>query len=243
MQRRSRIFSILSTLFILAAVSIPLQLIYHFGFSNFDLWWLSYKMNVLNWAVIGLCLVSSIFAYRASRWLLYLAPFNIGFIALNNLLASSEADPSKNQVILSSVVFAMIYALCLEPHVWKALRDPSSRWWLTSPRRQLKIPAMLRTWMNERFVGYTHNLSKEGMFLAVNPPKGEVSPGLDRVEIGKLISLKLDVSSLYVLRIQAQIVRKAEANETEPEGLGLRFVNLSAFAKRKIGDLVASEGR
>jgi hypothetical protein len=220
----------------LTAVSFPIQIMVIYGHSPLEIDAIFSKLSVLNEIVISLCVMAAIAIYRASYVVTMLVPTLLFAVGFNNGVVSSMGEDFTPFLAFAGTLgFFTVHLGLLKPEILKLFSEPNSRWWLTSPRRQLELPMML-SHMNQEavFRSKTFDLSERGTFVSfLKAPET-----MTHLKINDSLSVCLNLGALTQIRCQAKVVRICEAKGAYPAGIGFRFDNLGFKERRKIKNYI-----
>ncbi len=229
-----------SALLFLIAAAFPIQIMLLFGHSPFEWHAIASKLAPMNWIVIGLSLLSSILAWRASPALLVLLPILSGSVVYNNWIVAAASLNYNWRVAMGSAI-AAVAVLCL-PVLRKSVRGlllaPQRRWWLTPKRHSICIPVRLKLHLPQgstEYLAMTFDLSEGGAFIPLEmmaPTHENGSQELPPViRIGTQCYVSLPLRGLNRVSCRAEVVRHASSNGRYPGGIGIRFLGLGWRAR------------
>jgi len=182
------------------------------------------ELTLLNWFVMGILGAQIPLIMRASRALMYTAPFTVILVAFNNWLVSTIGfDYSMTETLFATATFAATQSLWLHPTVRMLFAKPENRWWMTRTRDKIQIPVQMWTLDGMPIVTSAYDISPGGIFVHFSIESLKQC-GL---KVGDPIRLRMRLGSIYRLTAQAKVVRFAKAHGNYPEGMGLKFVAMS----------------
>jgi hypothetical protein len=225
---------------ILTALSFPIQVMVIYGHTPFEVTAILSKLSALNEIVISLCFLSAIAIYRASYIANMLVPTLLFAVGFNNGVVSSMGEDFTPFLAFAGTLgFFTMHLGLLKPEILKLFKEPNSRWWLTSPRKQLELPMML-SHMNQEsvFRSKTFDLSDGGTFVSfLKAPEP-----LTHLKLNDSLFVCLNLGALTQIRCQAKVVRISEAKGNYPAGIGLKFSSLGFKERRKIKRYISRPG-
>lgn len=231
MKTRPKIFIGYAILFVLLAISFPIQIALLYEHGIFEIGAILSKMTFLNWAVFWGFIVSAVLMVRVSPKGRFIVPFMLAAVLLNNLAVSLTGlnfDPLVPW--LASLGFG---ALCLPLSFYQPalelMNNPEKRWWLRSERARVQAPVLVNPFKSSSFRTKTFDLSETGAFISFennDAQGGEASFGLPVLQVSDRLNLCLNVGHISQLRFEAEVVRRSEANGSYPSGVGIRFTSL-----------------
>lgn len=214
-------FYLAPLIMILIALSFPLQVMILYGHQWTETQAIFSKMTSLNWVIAISFMMAAYFYYQASRGILFFAPVLLALVAFNNYIVGSfGADFSLQQTTLATLFSASLFVPLALPSSQIILKDPKRRWWRASKRYSKKVGATLNPYVGEMVEGETFDVSKTGAFVCVEE--------LDNLpKIGDTVRVSLKVNSMRRIRCEAVVVRIAEPQGRYPQGMGIRFTEMS----------------
>ena len=208
MKQRSQVFTFFSLALLTSGLSVPLQAVANMGINSESLLSLVLKVSVFHWLTLSLSLVAALLAWNASKFFVHFAGLSILSATILNLVSLHQIKAPPISLAICVAGTLGILLLGFNKNVRAVIKDPRQRWWLTSPRRAVQLRTVVNTWSNEKIFGCSENLSRNGIFIELNARQMEEMNAIRKMEIGKLIHLKLDMGNFYILHIQAKVVRK-----------------------------------
>ena len=226
MSLRPILYYFISFVFLLCSLSLPAQVIcnYQIPFSK-TLTAFTFLTST-NLTIMALYFALAIVSYNSSRAVLALVPTALLLTIYNNYLVGQWAyDYSMNQTAMSSGAYIALSLFPILPAYYKALKDPSCRWWLVAARKPIEIPVRVSPTVGSRFHSFTVDISKTGAFIETHS---------DHLDVGDEVDLRFSAQSVKPLQIKAQVVRKgSNQRQTKHEfGYGVRFADLDPNQKK-----------
>lgn len=244
MKDKPTLFPLLSLFFIGVSVSIPLQIAYLYEHSLFSLSaWSSIliKITPLNYAVMIVCLINSILAYRVSKALKYFIPLGVILTALNNFVVSLwGTDYSHYQASAATLGYITVSYSYIFSKAYDALKNPKVQWWKIPTRYKQNLPVWIESRGKRQVLTTTFDISETGTFLcAMNP----YSNGLmNELHIGEHINLYINTHK-GDLKVQGTVVRKEfQPRGNYPQGMGIKFSSLGIFGNLQLKGLLTNRG-
>lgn len=225
MNKRPLLLSVLSGVFVMLALSFPVQvmLIYGHGFGEMDA--VFAKLSSLNWTVMAGLLVCAVMLWRALPYTIIAIPLLIGLVALNNLVVGHYGtDFSAGTTALASVGFAFLNLPLMHAELRALFKNPAKRWWLRAERKRLIVPVLIEGMHLDGIRAQTFDFSETGVFVQNESQTG----------IGDMITLRFKFGTLHQFRCQGRVVRRSTPKGIYPAGVGIEFTNLSRMQKREL---------
>lgn len=225
MARRPRALTIVSCIFVMLALSMPMQvmLLYGHGVSEWSA--VLAKLTSFNWIVLAGLVANAVLLWRVSPWLRYTMPALMAAMLVNNWLAGYYAtDFSLWTTTLGTLAFSVLNIPMLDDHVLWIMQHPERRWWIRAERKRLSLPIFIEGTRLSSVKAETFDVSRSGAFV----------PGLSELSVGDWISVRLQFDPLAQLRVQARVVRRREAVGQYPAGYGIEFQDMSWWQRREI---------
>ncbi len=225
----------LAPLFMLAiALSFPIQVMVLYGHHWSEAGAIFSKMTVVNWSVCVAFVLGAYLYFHASRGILYFAPVLLALVAFNNYIVGQfGGDFNLQQTTLATLLSCGLFVPLALPSSQVLLRDPKRRWWRRSHRVNKRVAATLNPYVGNMVQGQTFDVSKTGAFICLND--------LDNIpKIGDTVRVSLNVNSMKKIRCEAIVVRVCEPQGRYPQGMGIRFKDMSRNNEKSFHKFLSS---
>jgi PilZ domain len=233
MKKRPFILTLYSLILVGAAASFPMQVVFAYEIPVHKIFQAFQYLTWLNFTVIVSMLATSIAVVRASRITVVLAPATVLLVCMNNYWVGYVGiNYSSVEATIASVAFAALTCFLLERKSRQALFNPQSHWWQTPRRKHIQKPIVLLPWKGETMSAFTHDISESGAFVR--------SAHITGLAVGDCMQLRMKIKGHIAIRCTGRLVRKSEAAGQYPQGLAIRFEDLSRRERKMIRDLVYS---
>jgi hypothetical protein len=233
MNKRPPLLTYLAFAFLLVALSLPAQIMWIYGHTFNELFAVTDKLTVLNWAVMLGCACVSYLLLGASPRLRWVAPALIAVVIVNNFFVGYYAtDFSPWQCALSSCGFALLNAPLLTPKIRWLLQHPDRRWWLRAERKRVAIPIFIEGARLDSLRAQSFDISETGMFVPLE----------SRVGVGDHITVRMKFGAFSHMKCQGRVVRRGEPKGTYPAGVGIEFTDLSWHQRRELRKHLSRSG-
>ena len=230
------------------ALSFPLQIMFLFGLAPWEFKAVAIKIAPLNWIVMGFALLSSVFAWRASRLLLFTIPLVAAAVLYNNWIVAVAALNFVPELAWGSAATGAIL-LCLpllRQNIRNLLTTPSRRWWLTPTRHPVHVPVRLKLHLaqgSHEFLAMTYDLSEGGAFIPLEMMAPTIETGArdlpPTIGIGTQCYVSLPLRGLSRVTCRGEVVRYAGKQGQYPVGIGIRFLGLGWKARQALEEFLA----
>lgn len=127
-------------------------------------------------------------------------------------------------------------AILADEQVLALIEDPSKRWWLSSPRKQLKLRVDVQNVKGQSIPLRTFDISQSGAFIPSNTfidLENELQPG-DQI----LLNLHLGDQSI---KCNARVARVVRHPDRYPRGMGLQFMGIDRQSKRLLKRYITNQ--
>lgn len=235
MARRPFWFIGMSVVFVLIALSFPLQIMFIYGHGVGEMGAVLNKLTVLNWLVMGGLIYCAYLVWRAEPYCRVAVPILILLVGANNAVVADYAiDYSFWTAHMATFAFAMFTLPLLAPRVQYLLMHPEKRWWLRADRRRLTIPVTIEGTRLKAIKTETFDISNTGAFVCAS----------DDLGVGDWVTLRMRLSTLSQIRCQAVVVRRSSsAKGMYPAGVGIQFMHLGWRERRELRRCLEREAR
>ncbi|MCC7441926.1 MAG: PilZ domain-containing protein [Bdellovibrionales bacterium] len=230
-------------------LSLPLQVMAQYGHAPWEFWAVVTKLAPMNFAVMALGFACSWAAVAASRWILALAPAFLAVVAWNNwLFTAVDANVSGLAASIATLVAFAGQVPLLRPSPIHLLRDPSNRWWLTAPRRRLRLLTLLSPVSGGDLRARAYDVSATGAYFALEdarwtqPGGSPVHPTQVGLAPGTRCTLRLTLDQGRTILCAAQVVRSGAARGHYPGGFAVQFLDLARGDRRSLERLIQLRG-
>ena len=223
MTKKPIIFNVNAILFLLIALSVPVQLLFGLDIEMNNFKDIFMRLNILNVSIIVTFLTAAAMFYNVSRHLIWFLPACLSLVIINNLIMLNYSPYSDEMIVLIATTgFSLFTILTLKSNTIKIVKDPSKQWWRVSKRKRKFLPVNLMLGDKEFDFGRSFDISKTGAYIMQNINQFVFKEGDElRLQIGDM-SLK------------AEVVRISKMNRSYPEGVGIKFVDMSMTDKVKL---------
>ena len=240
MKTKPLTYNIYGSLFLILAVSIPLQISYLYEYHLItDYQGILSKISDFNLLMVGSFLVCAYLFFEAKKYLKYFIPLMSMIVFANNFFVSKYGtDFSFEQTLMSSTLFSLTLGIFYLTKSYDLLFEPAKHWWKT-PRRQRMNSKIHVLPSKEYKAGMTldiFDLSETGMFLYNKT--GPIREGLG--ELNKSIQVSIPFFR-EPIRCEAKVVRKTEGQGIYPGGIGIQFQGIDFKDKLKLKALMMKE--
>lgn len=231
MRSRPKILSILSFVYVLIAVSLPVQVmvLYEYPLSE-----ITEAMNLLtwaNWLVIFGTMICAVAIYRASGLARIAIPVLVAVVAFNNFVVGRVAtDYSQATATFATLFFVALNLPLLLAPVRRLFGHPELHWWRTSPRLAVNLPLFIGD--DTHLKAETFDISETGMFI-VDTEKQELTLA-GPLKINEIVLVHLYLGDAVSVSCKGRVVRQATAQGKYPAGYGLQFVDLPRAQRRQL---------
>jgi hypothetical protein len=225
MRERPLPLTIVAIAYVLAALSMPVQVmfLYDHDLSEFEA--ALEKLTVMNWAVIAMLMMSAVLLWRGAPAAKLSLPLTILLVAVNNFFVGYYAtDFSPIDTAMASAGFLLLHLPLLHPKVRALVKSPEKRWWLRAERKVKGLPVVIDGSRLRAIRAETFDISETGVFILYNREMG----------VGDVITLKLKFGTFHQFRCQGRVVRRSDASGNHPSGVGVQFTNLSTVQRREL---------
>jgi len=200
----------------------------------------------MNKTVIALSVLCIPLSLKASSTLKLMGPLWLLAVLWNNtLVGHAQLNYSPLQAHLASILVTLTFGLLANQQVRKVLQHPHHRWWTIPKRARVQAASTLRAITGHEISTRTHDLSKSGVFISLkNPTIRSSQPELydehwtEFTKPGTRCQIQIQIDSLNSINCTGEIVRQSTKTNTHPEGLGIKFIDLSREHSKIIEDLV-----
>lgn len=201
---------------------------------DFELFW--EQISLHDKLTFFLMLVTALFSYQASRWLLAMVPIVLALLASNHALWIDLSEAFQFVDTRFAPYAAMLmFAPLATPSVWIPLKNPNLRWWRASRRYRRKISATLSPYVGEAVSTITYDISATGLFLKLSKESLSLCP-----KVGRRVRVNLCVDGMKSLRMEAEVVRVCDGGGQYPRGVGLRIISFDHHQDRSYVQLLTS---
>lgn len=237
MRKRPKELLILAALFGLVSLSIPLQVMFSYGYTPLELGAVIAGLAPLNWLVIAVSLVHAWLVYQASPLVILSTATFVGTILWNNwVVAEVGLNYSAPAVALATIGAVAAHIPLFGREVRRVLIDPKLRWWRTAPRKRATLQAVVRPVLGGELRSMTFDISSGGAFIsldsAVWPTTTKTHQMLRNLKVGARCSVRLVIDQLNVIQCGAEIIRHSSARGDYPSGFAVRFVAMDDAQRR-----------
>lgn len=208
-------------------VSFPVQIMLLYGHPPWEVPAILAKISILNWLVISSCLYAIQLAHHADRKLLWFLPLTTALVGWNNhIVGYVGVDFSTTHTFLGTLAFASVNSIFLAPSVRFIFKYPNKRWWQTESRYKTQVQVFVNPLRGgEGFYTDTFDLSHGGTFIPLHDQQ------MRFFDSGEKLTLSFTLGTFRSLRCNAIVVRNAQANGMYPQGMGIKFLDLSRNQK------------
>ncbi len=229
MSQRPKVFYFLAILHLLIAIGFPLQIMWQFNHSLWDLQQIYYKIAPLNWLVIAICLFQSFFIWRGSRFAVLISLFLIPLVAYNNfLVAVYNINYTWQDTCYATFGFFVFNLLFLEKNSLKTFISPAKRWWLVAKRKRVEAPIMIGHPLGTPIKAEMFDISTTGIFIKANKKHPDHKKWFAKsFYVGQVIWIQFSLGSSKPITCQAEVVRLSPERGIYPNGMGITFKNLT----------------
>lgn len=232
MRQRPRVMLYLSFLFVVIALSIPLQAMVIYGHEWRELSTALAKLTELNWLVVGGLIVGAGLLWQASPHTRWFVPLVIVLVAINNSVVGYYAtDFTPTMTLLATLGFALMNLPLLHPDSLNVFLHPERRWWIRAERHRLAIPVAIEGTRLASLRAETFDLSETGAFI----------PQVRNIGVGDWITVRMTFGAFTQIRCQGRVVRRTEARGIYPAGVGIQFEGVSWRQRRELRKCLARQ--
>ena len=228
MRSKPLIFNIYALLFLIIAVSIPVQISMIYGHSAIELGPIYNKMTIFNILVVGVSLYNFYYCFTASDNVKWSFPLAIGVICFNNSIVLVYGNDFESYtVILATILFMVLSAYFLLTHDTDVMNHPENQWWRIPRRFSLKEKVTLHLGKEDIDLGETFDISTSGAFIPY-----ELADKHNLFAGPEVINFSFGEDS--EIHCRAKIVRKSCARGVYPDGIGIQFVDMASTDKLRL---------
>ncbi len=223
MKKKPIVFFLLSLMLFTISFSMPFQIAWECGKPLSDFFYQFDKMSILNWIIFCFGIMNAYLLLYVFGFLRLTLPLYVALLCLNNYLVIKLHPYNHNNsphLLSLFVIFAFTLGI-LKGKLWHYLNRPHLRWWSTAPRVSRSLPVIVHCKDVRNMRAKTYDLSSTGAFLCQ----------LDNswnVKINDEIKLHIDALRFVC---KARIIRITFGKGNYPEGVGIRFENLSEHSR------------
>ncbi len=244
MNKRPKYLSLLSAVFVMIALSYPLQVMVLYGHSLFEIDQIFFKISTLNFLVMFSLLCNAYLLLNASSLLKFTIPTTLALVMWSNaIIGSYGSDYSMSSTSLASLLFALLCTpLMAVSEIQLVLSNPKTRWWLTPKRVKKNLTTAMQQTKGLHLIAETHDISESGLFIPFSTcvEKETKEYVLDpRLKVGEVITLHIRLSQFNTIKCEARVIRVSQKPSSKPAGLGLQFLQLDEHAKTQIKKYVS----
>lgn len=238
MKNKPKALVAMSAFFIAIALGMPLQIMFLYGHSPFEVMAILTKIAPMNWMIMAVAPITALLVYHSQTASVIAVPVLSYLVVSNNWLVSElGTDYSSFTAGLGSVAFLSVTSLLLTERLREVLLHPESRWWLTPSRRKIELPVIIGH-DGVEFLASTFDISETGAFLNIWPKMAkESSSGFSSFAPGKIFYLNLDLKNSQRIQCRAEVVRQTQAQGDYPSGIGIRFIDMDRAERKMLSDL------
>ncbi|CBW26213.1 putative membrane protein [Halobacteriovorax marinus SJ] len=238
MKQRPKLLLFTSLVLIGVVISIPLQIIFQTQVTALNIDILLSQITIFNWFVIAMCLITLSLTFNGHKLLgLAIVPLLLA-IHINNYFVFKYALHTQWYLPLFASLGATALALLfiINKTVRFTVKNPDKRWWLIPKRYQKTLPIWVVLDEDLCVLAHTHDLSKTGAFISMSEDSNHF---LDKeLELGKEVKVLIGNKDDVEFHCKAQVVRKAQATGSYPQGIGLHFEDVSMIEKFHLGRIL-----
>ena len=241
MKRRPLFLTLLSSFFLIVAISFPLQVLVLYGHT--DLFVIFNKISFLNFLVAVVLLAHIPLLLRASGKLKYSLPVLLILVMWNNFVVGSYAfDYKMSSTALASVGFIGACSPMLTKKIRDILNNPGMRWWLTPRRAEASLSTLIHPYVGSSLQARTLDISETGVYIAAETCRLRDSEEdfCDGFNVGDLTSITIKLGQFHSIKCEAEVVRVADESYSHPAGYGLRFLNPDITTKSHLKQFIAN---
>lgn len=116
-----------------------------------------------------------------------------------------------------------------------------------SPRKRLPLPMIIDTPVTQSFSVKAYDISSSGAFIPLYEMKQSMNFSSligkrSGIKVGDIIGLKLQTGRFTHIQCQGRVVRYTTSDtETHPEGIGIKFLDMSRRDQKKLENLLADD--
>lgn len=214
----------LGLVFLMIAISLPVQIMFIYGHGVDELGAVFEKLTFLNILVMAAALTCAVLVWKASPLSRQAVPAFLALVAVNNFFVGYYAtDFSMWTTVLATVGLVTLNLPLLHPRMQEILMHPEKRWWLCAERRRLDLPVTIDGTRLTSLKARTFDVSLSGAFV----------PDVHDVSVGDWITVRMKFG-ITQIRCQAKVVRRSEPKGIYPGGVGVQFVNMSWRERRDL---------
>ncbi|MBI2522085.1 MAG: PilZ domain-containing protein [Bdellovibrio sp.] len=225
MKKRPLVFSVQAWVFILLAVSFPLQIIFTEELSIGSWGRAFYLLTPLNWITIFTFILMAYLSFKASTLLKVALPLSFTIVAINNFVAMDILGEKVFENFLFGIGPATVaysaflyYVMFKSPQAY-LLENPHLRWWRIAPRYQVSLPI----WFAQKGKGLqraqTFDLASGGIFVPMDICSHTDNPFAE----GETLQIHLDLMG-QVLQCRGKLARiEKKSKGNYPPGLGIKL--------------------
>jgi hypothetical protein len=231
MKTRPKALSILAASVMSIAISLPLQIMFLYDHTPFELQAIFAKLAPLNWMILALAPITAWLLLKASFWLVLTAPLFAVLILYNNwFVAEIGTSYSPISIGFATGMFLIGFSSLLSKGIREIILNPQRRWWLTPKRHRAKLPVKMKL-LTERGLREvelsTFDISEGGAFLISPQPEDKEIIHQNQVAVGMRCYLQLVLhSDSNPLSCRAEVIRMAGPRGDYPPGIGIRFLGM-----------------
>jgi hypothetical protein len=230
------------------AISLPLQVMVQYGHAPWEISAIATKLAPLNWVIFGLAVACAWSAYAASRALVVFAPIFLAAVAWNNWLFT-EVDANLTGLTTSAATLLAFLSQIplLRPRPLSLLQEPGRRWWLTAPRRKLKLLSLLSPVTGGDLRARAFDVSATGAFFAIEDARWAMPTGNGHgtavgLAPGTRCNLRMTLDQGRTIQCAAQVVRNTRGTGNYPTGFAVKFLDLASGDRRALENLLQTRG-
>ncbi|AYF44844.1 type IV pilus assembly protein PilZ [Halobacteriovorax sp. BALOs_7] len=232
MKIKPLIFNVYAFVFLAIAVSIPVQVMFLYGYNATDIGAIWSKMTFFNLMVMASCCINAYFSFTAQNDIKWSFPLSIGFVCLNNSIVLVYGnDFEAATVILSTFAYILMTSYFILSQDTNVINSPAAQWWKTALRYKAPLATKVSSTDIPINLGNTFDISRTGAYISYNVPTQK-----DIFSCGDVFTFNIGDE----LELKAKVVRKSMAVGRYPEGMGVQFIDLGVSERIQLEKLLNS---
>jgi hypothetical protein len=238
MKTRPKIVDLIALFLVGVAISMPLQIMFLYGHSPFEVRAIAAKLTPLNWAIMFLAPLAAWLVHRCSPLVLAVVPILAAVVVHNNwFVAELSTDYPPLVAALGTGVFLIVMGVLVTREIRELIMNPERRWWFTPKRLRAEVPMLIgRT--GRQFYALSFDISESGAFIPLGRELAKYLPADLPLKVGTRCPIFFTLRKLCSIQCEAEVVRATPARGNYPAGIGLKFHGLDRQKRRLLNEFI-----